>query len=221
MITAKKDFVELIFTGRVNGDVFDSNDPEEIKKLDSKTPPRKTLVAIGEKMVISGLDHALEGKEIGKNYSVHVPYKEGFGERKANLVKTISLHVFAHQNINPQAGMTLFLDNMVANIRAVSGARVITDFNNPLAGKDLDYVFTITRKVEDMKEKVELLAEWFLQQKPEVEVKDKLILKCEKIHPLLANMLEKKVKDLLGKDIEWVFVEPVAPKADATGSTTQ
>jgi len=74
-IIKKKDFVEIKFTGYSNGNVFDSNIEEDLKKIDSKAKPKETIVIVGEGMVVNGLDNALEGKEIGKDYEINVPAK--------------------------------------------------------------------------------------------------------------------------------------------------
>src|SRR3989338_7939931 len=158
-LTKKKDFVEIVYTGYTNGKVFDSNIEEDLKKIDDKAVPKKTTVVIGEQMVVPGLDKALEDKEIGKEYEILLKAKEGLGERDKNLLKTIPLKVFAEKNINPKPGMAFAVDNMLVKIVAVSGARVITDFNNPLAGKEITYKFKIARILEDEKEKASALFE--------------------------------------------------------------
>jgi FKBP-type peptidyl-prolyl cis-trans isomerase 2 len=140
MIT-KNDFVEIKYTGYSNGNIFDSNVEENIKKINPKESAKETIVIVGQGMLVPGLDNALEGKEIGKDYEVEVKSKDGFGDRKANLLKTIPLKVFLEKKMMPQPGMVFAMDDKLAKIVTVSGARVITDFNNPLAGKDLKYEF--------------------------------------------------------------------------------
>ena len=90
-LTKKNDFVELLYTGYSQGNVFDSNIEEDLKKIDPKGKVKKTIVVIGQGMVVPGLDKALEGKEIGKEYEIKLSAKEGFGERDRNLLKTIPL----------------------------------------------------------------------------------------------------------------------------------
>lgn len=167
-IVHKNDFVELKFTGKTNGTVFDSNNPEDLKKLDARAEPEQLIVCVGEHMLPKGFDQALEGKEIGKSYTVDVAPKDAFGSRKQELIKTIPLRIFRQHNLNPYAGMTVSLDNSLAKVIAVSGARVITDFNHPLAGKDLHYMFTITRKVTEAKERVMTLCKFFLKFAPKI-----------------------------------------------------
>jgi FKBP-type peptidyl-prolyl cis-trans isomerase SlyD len=202
--TKKKDFVELSYTGYSQGNVFDSNVAEDLKKIDPKAEPKKTIVVIGEKMVVPGLDKALEGKEVGKEYEVSMKAKEGFGERDRNLLKTIPLKIFTEKNIAPRAGMAFAMDNMLARVVTVSGARVVTDFNNPLSGKDLNYKFKIVRILNDEKEKTSFLFEQILRFTPEFDISEKNItIKGEKTLEIFVNAFKDKVKELLNKELKF------------------
>lgn len=197
----KKEFVEIKYTGYANGSVFDSNIEEDLRTLSPKAKVQKTIVVIGEGAVVYGLDKALEGKEIGKEYEVEINSKEGFGERNKQLIKIIPLKLFREKNANPVPGMTFTFDNALAKVIAVSGARVIVDFNNPLSGKKIKYKFSIVRKVEDEKEKIDAFFEIFLKFVPEVEIADKIIVVGPKGFDGIVNVLNDKAKELLGKEL--------------------
>ncbi len=202
--TKKGDFVELEFTGYYQGKSFDSNVEENIKKINPEAKAEKTVVVIGQRLVIGGLDKALEEKEIGEEYEIHVPYKEGFGERKRELVKTIPLNVFTKQKINPFPGQTLVMDDVLARVITISGARVITDFNNPLAGKDVDYKFKIKRIIIDEKEKIEALFKFFFRAIPKYEIKEnKIIVKGPKPLVGLVILYKDKFKEIIDKYLEF------------------
>ncbi|MBX4212564.1 FKBP-type peptidyl-prolyl cis-trans isomerase [Candidatus Pacearchaeota archaeon] len=203
----KKDFVELHYTGYSQGQVFDSNIAEDLQKLNPKAEAKPLIVAVGEGMVVHGFDKALEGKEIGKRYEIHIGYKEAFGERRRDLVKTIPLKVFTEKNVNPYPGLILALDDNIAKIIAVSGARVITDFNNPLAGKDLTYVFTINRKVTEEHEKSRVLFDMMFRFVPEFEVKDKIVVKGPKFLEFYIKAFNEKFKELVGKELDFELKE--------------
>tara|TARA_Y100000310_G_scaffold317241_1_gene369886 strand:+ start:3202 stop:3915 length:714 start_codon:yes stop_codon:yes gene_type:complete len=214
----KNDFVELKYTGYSDGRIFDSNIAEDLKELDEKAEVKKVILCVGNKMVVPGLDKALEGKEVGKEYSVEIEAKDAFGPRKRELVKTIPLASFAEKKVNPQPGMVLALDNTLAKIVAVSGARVVTDFNNPLAGRDLKYKFTISRKVTDDKEKSETILELLFRFIPENEIKDKkVVVKLPKGLDMYVKSIGKKFKELTG--LELVYEEKVEA-ADKINVTT-
>lgn len=205
-LTQKKDFIEVKYTGFANGEIFDSNIPEDLKKLNPDAKVEKMIVVIGEGIVVPGFDKALENKEIGKEYEISLSAKEGFGERDRNLMRTIPLKSFHEQKVNPQAGMLLTLDQNLVKIVAVSGARVIADFNNPMAGKNLKYKFTITRKIEDEKEKSETLFKLFFRLVPEFELKENsVVVKGPKNFELFVNVYKEKFKELIGKEL--VFEE--------------
>ena len=209
----KKDFVELKFTGYSNGNMFDSNVEEDLRKLDAKAKPRETIVVVGEGMLVPGFDSALEGKEINKEYEIKVSAKDGFGERKRELVKTIPLKIFTEKKINPYPGMVLAIDEGLARVITVSGARVMTDFNNPLAGKDLTYKFKITRKVTDDKEKAKTVLEYLFKFVPDFDVNEKEVtIKGPKILDKFASAFKDKFKEILGKELKFELKEEKAEK---------
>ncbi len=200
----KGDFIEIEFTGKANGEVFDSNIKEDLNKINPEAEPKKTVVVIGEKMIVPGLDKSFEGKDIGKAYDLEVSPEEGFGPRRKELVKIIPLRIFTDQKVNPRPGATFFLDNNFVKIIAVSGARVITDFNNPLAGKNLHYHFVIKRQITDVKEKAESLFEFYFRMIPPFEIQENvLVLKGEKMLKTLADIFSANFKKLLGMDLKF------------------
>jgi peptidylprolyl isomerase len=208
----KKDFVELKFTGYSNGNIFDSNIEEDLKKIDPDGKVKELVVVIGERMVVSGLDKALEEKEIGKEYEIKVPASEGFGERKRELVKTIPLKIFTEKQISPYPGMILAMDDNLARVITISGARVMTDFNNPLAGKDLAYKFRIVRKLTDEKEKAKILLSFMFKFVPEFEVSEKVLVKGPKILEKFVEAFREKFKDLIGKELAFEEKKPEGEK---------
>jgi FKBP-type peptidyl-prolyl cis-trans isomerase 2 len=204
--TKKNDFVELKYSGYANGEIFDSNIEADAKSLNPEAKIHKTIAIIGQGMVVSGLDKALEDKELNKEYEVSFGAKEGFGERNRNLIRTIPLKAFHEQKVHPQAGMVLTLDNALVKILTVSGARVICDFNNPLASKDLKYKFTIVRKVEDEKEKAETAFDLLIRFKPPFEIKDnQVIARGPKQFEMFLTPIRDKFKEFTGKEL--VFQE--------------
>lgn len=203
-VSQRNDFVELKFTGYANGEAFDSNIEEDLKKINPKAKPEKTIVIIGQGMVVLGLDKALEDKEFNKEYEVSFSCKEGFGERNRNLLKTIPLKAFTQQKINPQAGMVLTLDNNLVKIIAVSGARVTADLNNPLASKDIRYKFTIAKKVTEPKEKAETLFKLFFRFIPEFELNEnKVTVKLPKELESMITNIKDKFKELSSLELEF------------------
>jgi FKBP-type peptidyl-prolyl cis-trans isomerase SlyD len=207
-IVKKNDFVAIKYTGYSNGEMFDSNIEENLKKLNSNAKPSELIVVVGQAMIVPGLDKALEGKETEKEYTIELTPKEGFGDRRRDLVRVIPLKMFHEKNVDPKPGMVFTLDNMLARIVAVSGARVTTDFNNPLSGKNLRYVFTVKRIVEDEHEKVHAVFEKLIGMNPEHEINDKeVIVKGPKQMEYFINAFNEKFKELIGKPMKFEFKE--------------
>jgi FKBP-type peptidyl-prolyl cis-trans isomerase 2 len=207
--TSKGDFVELKFTGYANNEVFDSNIPEDLKKLHPKAKEERLLVIIGEAMVVVGLDKALENKELNKEYEVSFSYKEGFGERRRELIRTLPITAFTEQKVNPYPGLVLALDNQVVKIIAVSGARVIADFNNPLSGKEIKYKFTIVNKVADEKDRAETVFKLLFGFLPEFEITEKSVaVKLPKGLESMITPYKEKFKKLSGKELEFKEMTP-------------
>jgi FKBP-type peptidyl-prolyl cis-trans isomerase 2 len=201
----KNDFVEIEFTARVKGgDIFDTNIKKDAEKLDIDQKKIKPLVlSIGNKMIVEGLDTDLEGKEEGKKYSLEINPEKAFGKRNPQLVRMIPLKVFAEQNVQPQKGMQFSLDGQLVRIISVSGGRVLADFNNPLAGKVVTYDFKINKKVEDLKEKVNALQEFFFRKVFDFETKEKEItFKVPKEMEKFIELFSKNFEDILGVKIK-------------------
>ena len=206
--TKTSDFVEMDFTAMtLPGEIiFDTTSKVEAEKAGLPTEKREfkpSVIAIGHKMVIPGFDKSLEGKEIGKNYEQEIEPEQAFGKRFPNLVKMVSLNQFKKQNIVPQKGMQFNLDGQIATIRAVTGGRVLVDFNNPLAGKKVKYKFKIKRKITSQKEKINSLQDYFFRKQFPFEVKEKSIaFKVEKNFEPYIKMMSKPFEDILGMKVE-------------------
>ncbi len=196
----KNDFVEIEFTGKANNEIFDTTNKKEAKKMGLQADVKPVVVSVGNQMLLKGFDDSLEGKEIDKKYSIHLLPEQAFGKRNPSLIKTMSMKIFRDKDMNPVQGMTLQLDNYIAKVLSVSGGRVIVDFNNPLAGKEIDYDFKILKKIEDNSKKVNALQDFFFKKRFDFEIKEKdkkVIFNEQKIKPLI-QMFSPKFKDIIG-----------------------
>jgi len=221
-VAKKKDFVELKFTGYANGSIFDSNVDEDLKKMSPDAKPKETIVIVGESMLVPGFDKELEGKEIGKDYEIKVTAKEGFGERRRELIKTIPLKIFTDKKVNPYPGLVLAMDENLARVITISGARVVTDFNNPLAGKDLVYKFNIVRKITDDKEKARTFFVQTFRFIPDFEIKEnEVVVKGPKVLERFVDALKEKFKEFVGKELKFSLVEEKAEKKEESKEEKQ
>ena len=207
----KKDFIELDFTAIIAGsnEVFDTTIPEDAKKTglaQNRNPEefKPLRICVGEGMVLKNLDNAFVGKEIGKEYGISLQPKDAFGLREPSMIKTMSLNQFRQRGIEPAPGMTLALDNLLVRISAVSSGRVIVDFNNPLSGKEVIYKFIIKKKIDENKDKLRILADFFLGVAENAGIEnDKGIVKVAFLPDNgTIEEFKKKVRDVIGIEVE-------------------
>ncbi|MEM4326127.1 MAG: peptidylprolyl isomerase [Candidatus Pacearchaeota archaeon] len=209
-VIKKGDFIELDFTGMVKGGaVFDSTIKEELEKLHSghnhEIVAKPFVFCVGEGMFLSSIEEFLVGKNFGEEYIVELPPNKAFGERNLSLIQKIPLEVFHKQKVEPMPGVTFSFDGYVGRVLAISGGRVIVDFNNPLAGKYVQYKLKILRKIEDIAEKIRALNEFYFKKNLEFEISEgekKIILKVEKQFVEITNLLKERFERILNFNIE-------------------
>jgi FKBP-type peptidyl-prolyl cis-trans isomerase 2 len=200
--TKKGDFIEIEYIGYANGEIFDTNIKEKAKEINLEIEVKPLVLCIGQEMVVKGFDKQLEDKETGKKYKIEISSEEGFGKRNPSLIKTIPMSAFRQQNMNPMPGMMLNLDGMIAKILSVSGGRVITDFNNPLSGKDIEYEFTIKKITTDDNEKINSLQDFFFKKRFKFKIQEKKILFESQAQPFV-KIMGKKLGEMLDKEIDF------------------
>lgn len=203
MAIAPGEFVEIEFIGKTtDNDIFDTNIKEEAKKIGRKLQENKTIICIGEGMLLKSIDEFLIGKDLGK-YTLSLTPEKAFGLRKKELVKIMPSSVFKNSQYRPQAGMLFTFDNMIGKVNAVSGGRVVVDFNNPLAGKNVVYELDIKSKVTNQDEKVKSLMNYFFKREFPFEVKEeKIIIQAEKPYIEFIKIFEEPFKKLLNLGLE-------------------
>lgn len=202
----KKDFIEIEFTGRVqNGEIFDSNVEKDVKKAKLKTKPEPFIFSLGQGMFLKGVDDFLIGKEPGKTYEIKLDAKDAFGTRNPKLIKVVPLSTFKNHNVKPFPGAVFNFDGKPAKILSVSGGRVRVDFNNLLAGKDVEYNVNVLRKVTDIKEKAESLIKFLFRKDMDFKINEKdkkIIIKANPHFSKILKMFKDKFKEILDLDLE-------------------
>ena len=116
------DFVEVDYVGRIkeSGEVFDLTREDIAKQenvFDPKFPYKPVVLIVGSDFIIKGLDEALKGMNVGENKKVDIPPEKGFGERKAELVKTVPLSKFKEQDTKPYPGAVVNVGNLKTSAR--------------------------------------------------------------------------------------------------------
>ena len=204
----KNDFIEIEFTGKANNEIFDTTDKEEAKKIGLEADVKPMIISVGNEMLLKGFDEALEGKEIGKKYTLDLKPEKAFGKRNPKMIRTMPIRIFHEKQMNPYPGLTVQMDNYIAKILSVSGGRVSVDFNNPLAGKEITYEFTVKRKIDDDNEKINALQDFFFRARFEFEIIEdekskikKVIFKKLEIKPFI-EVFHEKFKEITGLNFE-------------------
>ncbi|MBU2053278.1 MAG: peptidylprolyl isomerase [Nanoarchaeota archaeon] len=203
MALNKKDFIEIEFTGKVkDGEIFDSNIKEDLEKVNSKLETKPFIFSLGQDMFLKGVDEFLLGKDIGE-YKIELSAEKAFGKRNPKLIQLMPLRVFKEHNTNPVPGVMFNFDGRIGKILSASGGRIRVDFNNPIAGKDVEYKIKILRKVEDKDEKTKALIDFLFRKDFKFEIKDKkLSLEVDKGFKQFVEMFADKFKDVLDLDLE-------------------
>jgi FKBP-type peptidyl-prolyl cis-trans isomerase 2 len=214
----KSDFIEIDFTAKFkeSGDVFDSTISKELKKLSSHAIAKPFTFALGQEMFLPGISNFLIGKEVEtfpKDFTIELKPENAFGPRNASEVKMIPMKVFREHNVQPIPGVSLDFDGRIAKILSVSGGRVLVDFNNPLAGKEVVYEVKVLAKIDDLNQKIKALNEFLFKKDFSFKVSGKKVtIEVEQGMKPLVEMFKDKFKDILGMDLEVNEKESVEKK---------
>jgi peptidylprolyl isomerase len=177
MVTKKNDWIEIDFSASIkDGALFETTIKSDAEKAGMKTEKGEfepLVVCIGQGMILKGLDDSLEGKEIGREYTIELEPKEAFGQRNSALIRTVPLSAFQER---PVQGMWVNVDGITARVASVTSGRALLDFNPPLAGKFIVYKVKILKEVKEPEKKV------------------KAVLKAAGLTPLEAKLEDKKAK---------------------------
>ncbi len=218
MAIKKNDFIEVEFTGNITGtdEIFDTNIEADAKKANMDLKNIKPFVlSVGHKMLPTGFDNDLIGKEAGKEYKLDIKPADAFGKRNPQMVRMIPTKHFIEQQINPVRGMSLALDGQLVKILSSDKGRTLVDFNNPLSGKPVSYIYKIIKIVEDQKEKINAMQEFLFRRNFEFEVKDKTItFKVEKQFEPFVKMFAPKFEEILEMKVEAEVVEKKEEKKE-------
>ena len=142
-------YVKLSYTGSVNGAPFDTTDAEEAKKAGifrENALYGPVVVKVGAGHVLPGVDEDLAGKEIGQEYTVVVPPEKAFGAHKKDELKAVDKKALPQKVAMLDRVTVEGREGVVVN---KIGNRYLVDFNHPLAGQEVTYVYKIEEIVED------------------------------------------------------------------------
>jgi len=208
----KNDFIEIEFTAKLKDSnlPFDSNIPEELKKINPNYSPEQAkpfTFSLGQDMFLKGIDDFLIDKQIENfpaEFEIELSPENAFGKRNSKAVQLMPIKVFHQHNLNPIPGVPFNFDGRMGKVLSVSGGRVIVDFNSPLAGKDVIYKIKILEKIDNQNEKIKSFLE-FLFKRDNIKFKienKKLILELESQLKQFSEMFKDKFKEIFDLDLE-------------------
>ncbi|MFC1728276.1 peptidylprolyl isomerase [Nanoarchaeota archaeon] len=219
------EFIEIEYTGMIKEDsfVFDTTN-EKIAKdnniHDPKSEYTPIVICIGQGQLIKGLDADIEGKDVGKDYTIDVLPENAFGKKSAKLLKLVPTSVFRKQNIVPQVGLPVNIDGTDGTIKTVTGGRTIVDFNHPLSGREITYKYKILKMVTDDAEKIKSLLSVVLNiPMKNIDVKvdqGKATIEMAKMPEPIEKEFAKKIKELISTIKDVKFTEKGAKKPKTT-----
>lgn len=127
-------------------------------KYESDRVYEPLLVIVGENRIIQGLEEHIENfAELNKEYEIEIAPEKAYGQRDPSKVKIYSLRTLIQKNVIPEVGKTIEVDGQVGTVKAVSGGRVLIDFNHPLAGKTLICRYKVIKIIDNVAEKIKWL----------------------------------------------------------------
>ena len=95
----------------------------------------------GRGMLIPGLENALEGKNVGDQFTAEVKPDEAYGDRHDGLIQTVPRNLFGENEVQPGMQFRASTDqgDQSVVIVEVNDEEVTVDGNHPLAGVDLNF----------------------------------------------------------------------------------
>jgi len=198
----KGDFVRINYIGRLeSGEIFDLTLEDTAKKeniYNTGFRYKPVPVVVGAGFVISGLDNAISGMQVGEKKTVEIEPKDAFGERDPKNVRVVPKTLFKKHNMEPRQGMIIDFSGVKGRVQSVSAGRVMVDFNNPLAGKKLKYELEITEKIEKTEEQVKAILEFFGADNAKATINGKIV----DVEAKLPAELKGRISELILKNVK-------------------
>jgi FKBP-type peptidyl-prolyl cis-trans isomerase 2 len=221
----KGDWIRIDFVGRVKatGEVFDLTRADDAKSHgihDEKKKYGPALVIVGAGMIVPGLEKALGGMITGDEKTVALKPSEAFGPRDPKLIRVISMPKFIKEGINPVPNAWINIDGRNCLIRNVAGGRVMVDFNEPLAGKEVEYWVKVVGRVDGKEKRTQSLLEHYgipgtVEMKPESAE----ITTEKELPPVIKKLVEEMLHKWAGiKQVVFSVKEPKKKADEKSGA---
>ncbi len=138
---------------------------------------------IGGEMLPRGIETALVGAPIGREFDKEFAPAEAFGERDPDLIELFSRHEIQRlpemrrEDAHLELGSVLTIEGRRGRVVTLTEARVRLDFNPPFAGRRVRAKFKIVEKIEEPADQARAIVELQYGHVRDfhVEVRDKAV----------------------------------------------
>ena len=148
-----------LFSGET-GDLIETTREEIAKDHEMHQEGRSytpMVCIVGTGNLIAGFEAALKDAKVGKEVEVEIAPADAYGEKDASLVETISIDKLRRAVQDPNSlylGAPVNINGRQGYLSYLAAGRARIDYNHPMAGKTLKYVFTIIKEVKGKEDKV-------------------------------------------------------------------
>ena len=148
-----------LFSGET-GDLIETTREEIAKEHEMHQEGRNyspMVCVVGTGNLIAGFEAALKDAKVGKEVEVEIAPADAYGEKDASLVETISIDKLRRAVQDPNSlylGAPVNINGRQGYLSYLAAGRARIDYNHPMAGKTLKYVFTIIKEVKGKEDKV-------------------------------------------------------------------
>ena len=148
-----------LFSGET-GDLIETTREEIAKEYEMHQEGRNyspMVCIVGTGNLIAGFEAALKDAKVGKEVEVEIAPADAYGEKDASLVETISIDKLRRAVQDPNSlylGAPVNINGRQGYLSYLAAGRARIDYNHPMAGKTLKYVFTIIKEVKGKEDKV-------------------------------------------------------------------
>ncbi len=112
------------------------------EKLDSSRGEEPMVYLQGYGQIITGLENALKGKEIGDKFNTTIAPADAYGELREDMLKVVPMSMFEGMD-KVEVGMQFHADANqgvdVVTVTKIDGDQVTIDGNHPMAGEALTF----------------------------------------------------------------------------------
>ena len=209
MTYIKGDFVTIKFDIYANNKLVQTTD--EVKGKKAKLNIEKygpMTIILGQNFILKALDNDILNNNNNNNNNnkgnekiLDLNVDEAYGKRNKKLIKTFPKSTFDEKKIKAIPGITYDFNGMYGLVKSVVGGRVMVDFNNPLAGKNIKIIYSIIEKVEKINLKIDLIMNTILKLEKSnynISINDKeIVLKVPEPLLMAKEHLIKSFNELI------------------------